>query len=207
METGRVLVLDDDLGLRKSLKRLLTSRGFETAVFASGEELCSSLPLDGPACLLMDLHLGERDGFDVMKCLRDRGLEVPVVFLTAYGDVPTAVRALHAGAVDFLLKPYEPENLINAVRSACDIARKAWKREAELFNLRSRAERLSPREKQILGLVLKGYLNKEIAAELGLAQVTIKVYRSRAMRRLGARNAAELAKFAAMLQIALDMFL
>jgi FixJ family two-component response regulator len=205
MSTGKgtVLVLDDDASLCRSLARLLKAKGYQHRTFCDPQDLLSSPPVHGPACLILDLRLGKEDGLHCLRQFNKNGHCYPVIFLTAYGDLATVVQAMRDGADDFLEKPYDPEVLIAAVSHALERSRRQGAQEAELSKLRACATQLTPRERQVIGFVTRGFLNKEIARELGLAEITIKIHRARAMRKIGARNAVELARKAALLNLAI----
>jgi FixJ family two-component response regulator len=191
---GIVLVVEDDDSVRRSLERLLGCNEFRVRAFGTGREFIEAEPPNEPHCLLLDLQLGDMDGFDIMRHLNANGRFVPTVFLTAFGDVPDAVQAMRLGADDFFIKPYVPADLIAALRRALVHAAATWQDNQDLNALRQRAERLTPRERQIVTFVYDGLLSKEIATKLGLSEVTIKIHRARAMRRLGARTPAQLAR-------------
>lgn len=204
--TGRVLILDDDDAVCRSLQRLLHAESIETQAFTRASDLYSELPVPGPCCVVLDLNLGPgEDGHAVFRNLRARGHDGPVVFLTAYGDVPNAVKAMQNGAAHFLLKPYQPEELLSVIRKALARAAREVTAVDERAARRALAAKLTPRERQVLSLAISGLVNKQIADRLGLALITVKIHRGRAMRRLGAHTAAELARFADVLDIATDL--
>ncbi|HEX6851396.1 MAG TPA: response regulator [Candidatus Polarisedimenticolaceae bacterium] len=190
--TPLIHVVDDDEGLRTALLRLLAAAGFEARGYASpGDFLLHPLP-DRPGCLLLDLRLPGPSGLELQDALKQRGVHLPVVFLTGHADVASGVRAMKAGAVDFLEKPVERQTLLEALRRALD--REASAREAR--TLRERFASLTPREKDVLDLVVAGMLNKQIAAELGIAERTVKAVRAEVMAKLEAGSAAELGSLA-----------
>jgi len=200
-KSGLVLVLDDDARVCKSLSRMLMSSGYSVKSFRDPRELLASKVFQGPVCLVLDLKLARSNGFEVLSALKARERLPSVIFLTAHGDVRSAVHAMREGAVDFLEKPCEPEVLLASIAQAMSGARAQDQARQELMELESRAACLTPRERQVIKLVMCGLLNKEIAARLGLAEVTVKLHRGSAMRRLGAHNPAELARLGALLNL------
>jgi FixJ family two-component response regulator len=198
--SGLVFILDDDARICRSVARLLRSSGLRVKVFTSHEKLLAERPVTEPACLILDLKLGSTNGLEVMKLLRQRGHHFTVIFLSAYGNVPAVVEAMKQGAFDFIEKPFDPETLTTAVSKGLALARSQMREEADLDAFQTRAATLTPREHQVVELVTLGYLNKEIANQLNLAEVTVKVHRARAMRRLGVHNTAELSRVATLLK-------
>jgi len=191
-----VLVVDDDAGFRRALHRLLKAEALEVELFSSAEELLKRGPLDGPGCILLDLQLPGCSGLDLQTKFAARGIATSIVFLTGHGDIPSSVTAMKAGAVDFLTKPVQKATLMTAVGQAFERDRNrratdAWKQEA-LGRLRS----LTPRETDVLRLVVRGMLNKQIAAELGTSEATIKVHRGRVMQKMQVPSVAELVRVA-----------
>jgi len=194
-----VLVLDDELSVRTALERLLKAHGFRVRLHADADDLFAAGLPSVPSCLLLDHHLGGGvTGVDVHAELQRRGWDLATVFLTAHWSVQSVVSAMRAGADGFLTKPYDPDELVHAVSAALDQSAAEFQTRLKAAELRSKAATLSPRERQILGLVVAGLLNKQIADQLGLAVITVKVHRGRAMGKLGARTPAELARFVAL---------
>ena len=191
-----VVVLDDEEQVRTSLDRLLKANGYQVRTHASAGEFFESGMLGVPACLLLDQCLGKVLGTDVYAEMQRRGWKVPTIFLTADWNPHTVVKAMQSGADNYLTKPFDPEELLAAVREACKHSDKVLQQERETGEFRRRALLLTPRERMIVSLVVKGKLNKEIASQLQLALVTVKVHRGRAMRKLGAQNVAELTSIA-----------
>lgn len=192
----RVLVLDDDGDVRTSLSRLLQANGFAVSTFAGiAEMLAAGMPAS-PACLLLDQRLGAVKGTEVHAQLQELGWNIPTIFLTADFDTHTVVQAMRGGASNYLTKPCDPEELLTVVRSAFATHVRVPPVNPELAELRQRAGLLTTRERVIVSMVIKGMLNKQIADSLGLALVTVKLHRGRAMKKLGAQNAAELAHIA-----------
>jgi FixJ family two-component response regulator len=187
-----VCIVDDDPIVRGAISTLLMSVGQQVQLFDSATELLqSSLPTI-PSCLVLDIRLPGPSGLDLQAELADAGLTIPVIFITGYGDIPMSVRAMKAGAIDFLTKPFRDQDLLDAVVRALDRDRKRRKDEADTRDLRTRYLTLTAREKQIIALVTGGLMNKQVADRLKISQVTAKIHRGRAMRKLGARSLAEL---------------
>jgi len=195
-----VHLLDDDEFILRSLARWLAVEGLQAAPHQTPDSLFRSLSTAGPTCLVLDLRLGETDGLSVLHELRQQGHCLPVIILTAFPDVQVTVRAMRAGAFDFLAKPHDPAELLRSIQQALQQAAPGAV-SATQVEMRQRAASLTPRERQILALVLRGQLNKQVAHELGLALVTVKVHRARAMRKLGLTTPAELARFAPLLDL------
>lgn len=194
-----VLVLDDDVSILSSLERLLTAHGYSVRLHAEPDQFFRAGVPRGPACLLLDNQLGNgRTGVEVHAEMQRLGWDIPTVFVTAHWDVQTVVRVMRAGADDFLAKPYNPVELIAAVARALQRARTNHRDGLQVEAARAKAASLTPREREIVRLVVTGFLNKEIADQLDLAVVTVKVHRGRAMHKLGAGNPSELARLAAL---------
>ena len=195
-----VLVVDDDPRMRKSLEGLLNSIGIANMVFASASEYLAAQKPDVISCLLLDVNLPDLSGLELQERLA-QGEHPPIIFITGYGDIPSSVKAMKAGAVDFLPKPFQQQDLVRAIREAFDRAEKARKRHAEIAELRGRYDRLTPREREVLPLIIGGLLNKQAAAELGIAEITCQVHRGQIMRKMAAGSLAELVRMAAKLGI------
>lgn len=194
-------VVDDDSAVRKSLARVLRAHGFAVEVADSAEAFLARSDADPPACLILDVNLPELDGLELQHRLAEDGRSVPIVFLTGHGDIPTSVRAIKNGAVDFLTKPVAAEVLVAAVRSAIENDASARRARSESAELRRRFESLSAREREVLAGLAAGKLNKQVAADLGIAEQTVKFHRARIMERMQAKSAAELMLFAARLSV------
>jgi FixJ family two-component response regulator len=198
MTSPTVFVVDDDVSVRESLELLIQSAGWRPVVCASGAEFLSRSRVSTPSCLILDVALPDLDGFDLQKLVADRR-DLPIIFLTAYSDVPTTVRAMKAGAVEFLTKPFDEQVLLDAVRQAIDKSSVAVISEAEVCGLRGRYASLSPRERQVMALVVSGLLNKQVGAELGISEVTVKAHRGKVMKKMKALSLPDLVSMAARL--------
>jgi FixJ family two-component response regulator len=196
-----VFVVDDDISVRESLELLIGSAGWRAVVCASGAEFLSRPRVPTASCLILDVALPDLDGFDLQKLVADR-CDLPIIFLTAYHDVPMTVRAMKAGAVEFLTKPFNEQVLLEAVRQAIDKSRAAVAREAEIRALRECYASLSQREKQVMALVVSGLLNKQVGAELGISEVTVKAHRGMVMRKMKAPSLPDLVYMTARLGLA-----
>jgi FixJ family two-component response regulator len=191
-----VFAIDDNPSVRKALARLLKSAGFRVEAFASADEfLRHPLPAN-PACLVLDVRMPGLSGLDLQRVFAERNINLPIVFITGHGDIPMTVRAMKAGAVDFLAKPFNDADLLAAVRSAITRHTQSQRVEAELAEIRRRADSLSPREREVMALVVRGLLNKQVGHKLGVAEKTIKVHRARVMRKMQADSLAELVRMA-----------
>ncbi|WP_269716335.1 response regulator transcription factor [Caulobacter sp. NIBR2454] len=187
-----VLVVDDDNALREALGRLFRSVGLSAQLFSSAAELIQAPFPDGPTCLVLDVRMPGLSGLDLQSQLSRQGRNVPIVFMTGHGDVPMSVQAMKAGAVDFLSKPFRDQEMLDAVTAALERDRVSRRLEASMDVLRARFETLTPREREVFALVARGLLNKQIAHELGLAEVTVKIHRGNMMQKLGARGVVDL---------------
>ena len=196
MTASTVFVVDDDLSVRRAIKRLLESVGLQVELFESANELQRWKIPDGPSCLVLDVRLPGRSGLDLQRELAEHNIQMPIIFITSYGDIPMTVRAMKAGAVEFLTKPFRDQDLLDAIQVA--LARDCFRREqeADIATLRERFESLTPREKEVLPLLVSGLLSKQIAAEMGTSEATIKVHRSQLMRKMDAESVAELVRMA-----------
>jgi FixJ family two-component response regulator len=196
-----VFVVDDDRLVRDSIADLLDSSGLSVQTFGSAPEFVQAPRPDVPACLILDVELPDVSGLDLQTELAKSGIGMPIVFLTGHGDIPMSVRAIKAGAVGFLTKPVSKQDLLDAVQEALLRDREARKQRSDNFELQKRLETLTPRERQVLALVVTGMLNKQIAGELGTTEVTIKVHRGQVMRKMGADSLADLVRIAGKLKI------
>jgi RNA polymerase sigma factor (sigma-70 family) len=201
VETPVVLVVDDDAAVRDSLGDLLSSVGIETMLFGSTQELLDGGLPDRPACLVLDLRLPGASGLELQSRLTEMDVHIPIIFITGHGDVPTSVRAMKAGAVDFLPKPFRNQELLDAVINALRNDEQRRSKDEDLIELRRLAERLTPRERDVLRGVGRGLLNKQIAHELGVSEITVKMHRSSARRKLKATSAADIVNKIAALRL------
>lgn len=189
-----VLVVDDDPSVRRALVNLFESVGLRVAAFGSAPEILQSKPPEVPSCLVLDIRLPGLSGLDLQADLAKANIHTPIIFITGHGDIPMTVRAMKSGAVDFLTKPVRDQDMLDAVQAAIQRDRKRREIEKTVSNVRSRFESLTPRERDVLALVASGKMNKNVAAELGLAEITVKIYRGQIMRKMGAKSLAELVK-------------
>jgi FixJ family two-component response regulator len=196
-----VFVIDDDPLVRESVADLLNSAGFTVQTFGSATEFVQAKRPDVPACLILDVELPGLSGLDLQAELAKSGIEMPIVFLTGHGDIPMSVRAMKACEVEFLTKPFGKQELLDAIKEALLRDGEVRKQRSETFELRKRLGTLTPRERQVLALVVTGRLNKQIAGELGTTDPTIKVHRGRVMRKMGADSLADLVRMAEKLKI------
>lgn len=201
-ETPVVFIVDDDVSVRESLELLILSAGWRPESFASAEDFLARSRIDSPSCLVLDVSLPNLDGLDLQTRIVDR-TDMPIIFITGHGDVPTSVQAMKAGAAEFLTKPFSDEVLLNAIRQAIERSRTALAHEMELRTLRDCYASLTPREREIMALVVFGLLNKQIAFELGISEITVKAHRGQVMRKMQVDSLAHLVRVAAALDVPL----
>jgi FixJ family two-component response regulator len=199
--TPIVFVVDDDVSVRESLEGLIRGEGFEVETFASAEAFLARPRLLKPSCLVLDVTLPDLNGLDLQKRLADRS-DLPIIFITGYGDVPMTVQAMKAGAVEFLTKPFNDEVLLTAIRQAVERSGAALHQAGDVQALRDRYASLSRREQEVMVLVVAGRLNKQIGFELGISEITVKAHRGRVMRKMEAGSLADLVNMAAKLRLA-----
>ena len=196
-----VFVLDDDISIRDKLKTLLRSVGLNVEFFSSPFDFLQATLPDAPSCLVLDVRLPGKSGLDLQHELAEKNIPIPMIFLTAHGDIPMTVRAMKAGAVEFLTKPFRDQDLLDAIQVALERDSARRQHEASIAAVRERLESLTPRERSVLPLVVSGLLNKQIAAKIGTTEATIKVHRSQLMKKMGADSLPELVRMAEKLGI------
>jgi len=200
--TPIVFVVDDDISVRESLQLLIQCEGWHPETFASAQEFLENPRVRVPSCLVLDVSLPGLNGLDLQKRVAVERPDMPIIFITGYGDVPTTVQAMKAGAVEFLTKPFSDDALVNAIRQAIECSRVALVYEAEMQALRNCYESLTHRERQVMALVVSGLLNKQVGGELGISEITVKAHRGQVMQKMKADSFADLVKKAARLGLA-----
>jgi FixJ family two-component response regulator len=195
-----VFVVDDDVSVRESLEGLISSEGWQPETFSSAQEFLSHPRALAPGCLVLDVTLPDINGLDLQKRIAADGIDLPIIFITGYGDVPMTVRAMKAGAIEFLIKPFGEEELLSAIRQAIARSHATLGQEAELRSLRERHASLSRREREVMALVVRGLLNKQVGFELGISEITVKAHRGKVMQKMKARSLADLVTMAAQLR-------
>ena len=198
--TPVVFVVDDDVSVRESLEALIGSAGCKVEVFATARDFLARRRVDAPSCLVLDLALPDLNGLDLQRRVATERPDMPIIFITGYADVPTSVQAMKKGAVEFLTKPFSDDVLLDAIRDAIERSRAALQQEAELQMLRERHASLSRREHEVMALVVAGLLNKQVAYELGISEITVKAHRGRMMEKMKARSFADLVRMSSRLQ-------
>ena len=199
--TPIVFVVDDDISVRESLELLIRCAGWQPETFASAQEFLARPRLLVPSCLVLDVTLPGLNGLDLQKRIAVDRIDMPIIFITGYGDVPTTVQAMKAGAVEFLTKPFGDDVLLSAIRHAIDRSRAALGHEAEMQVLRDRYASLTPREREVMALVASGLLNKQVGSELGISEITVKAHRGQVTRKMKADSIADLVNMAARLRL------
>jgi FixJ family two-component response regulator len=197
-----VFVVDDDPSVRRSLELLIRSQGWHPQTFASAQEFLSRPPVIVPSCLILDVTLPDLNGLDVQKRVAVDRIDMPIIFITGYGDVPMSVQAMKAGAVEFLTKPFSGDVLLSAIRHAIERSQSTLTHESETQALRHRYASLSPREREVMALVVSGLLNKQVGAELGISEITVKAHRGQVMRKMEAGSLPDLVRMVAKLRLA-----
>ena len=191
-----VFIVDDDASMRESLRNLIRSVGLRAELFASAQEFLRSKHPDVPSCLVLDVRLPGLSGLDLQRRMAEAQLQIPIIFITGHGDIPMTVRAMKAGAVEFLTKPFRDQDLLDAIQQALERDRKVRDQRAEIEELRSRFASLTPREREVMVRVVAGLLNKQIGGELGTSETTVKIHRHQVMEKMGAGSLPELVRMA-----------
>ena len=189
-----VFVVDDDASVREAIRSLIMSVGLHVEAFETARDFLRSKLLDAPGCVVLDVRLPGLSGLDLQRELAAHAVKLPIIFITGHGDIPMSVRAMKAGAVEFLTKPFRDQDLLDAIQQALARDRDSRHKQSQIAELRARFEELTAREKEVMGLVAAGLLNKQIAGELGISEITVKIHRAQVMKKMGAGSLADLVR-------------